>query len=105
MTLKSLRTSDLEDKQNYSRKKNNKRYLFLRDLRDTTHLEGIIFRAGGRDDEDISFCKVEKCSIRTQEGKKVVKKGQAIAQALLRKTEDYFNSLERRKIIRRSTSD
>jgi hypothetical protein len=66
---------NLANIQNYSRKKNNKRYLLLRDLRDTSYLEGIISRAGGRDNADISFCKVEKCSIRTQEGEKVVKKG------------------------------
>jgi hypothetical protein len=96
---------NLGDIQDYSKRDNNKRVLLRRDVRDIACLEEIISRVGGREDEDISFCKVEKCIIKTQEGKKVVKKGQAIAQALLKKTEDYINSLERRKIIRRSTSD
>ncbi|KAF9756190.1 Transposon Tf2-9 polyprotein, partial [Nosema granulosis] len=53
----------------------------------------------------IRYCQVEKCKITTEEGKKVVKKGQAIPQALLKKTEEYIKSLEKRNIIRRSISE
>ncbi|KAF9742342.1 Retrovirus-related Pol polyprotein from transposon 17.6, partial [Nosema granulosis] len=55
--------------------------------------------------DEIKYCNVEKCKIITQEGKKVVKKGQTIAQALMRDTEMYIKGLENRKIIRMSTSE
>ncbi|WUR02937.1 reverse transcriptase [Vairimorpha necatrix] len=55
--------------------------------------------------EEIVHCKIEKCKIETPPGKKVVKRGQTIPQALMENTEKYIKGLEERKIIRRSTSE
>lgn len=54
--------------------------------------------------EVIEYCKLEKCKINTKEGEIIVKKGQCIPQALMKDTENFINSLEKRKIIRRSSS-
>lgn len=58
-----------------------------------------------KDGEVIKYCKIEKCKIKTKKGAKVVKKGQMIPQALLRKTEEYIQKLEERNVIRRSNSE
>jgi Zinc knuckle len=52
----------------------------------------------------IEFCKIAKCAIITGEGKKIVKKGQIIPQALKERTKIYLGSLEKRGIIRNSIS-
>ncbi|KAF9761012.1 hypothetical protein NGRA_2902 [Nosema granulosis] len=57
------------------------------------------------DEEVIEHCEVVKCKIKTQDCKKVCRKGQIIPQALMKATEDYINSLEITKMIRRFNSD
>lgn len=52
------------------------------------------------DDLEIKYCKLEKCRIRTEEGKTVKKKGAMIPQSLLEDTE----KLAKKKITRRSNS-
>ena len=54
---------------------------------------------------EIKYCKLEKCRIETEPGKKIVKRGQAVAQALIKKTVLHLEDLERRKVIRPSTSE
>ncbi|WUR04701.1 uncharacterized protein VNE69_10052 [Vairimorpha necatrix] len=44
-----------------------------------------VFSSG---DEVIEYCTIEKCKIKTQEGAKVLKKGQCIPQALIEDTEN-----------------
>lgn len=53
----------------------------------------------------VRYCRLEKCGIRTREGKRVVQKGQRVPQAAKEVTKRYIEELERRKIIRRSKSD
>jgi len=53
----------------------------------------------------IRFCTLEKCCIDTAEGKRVIKKGQRIPQALRSRTEKYLKELEERGVIRRSSSE
>lgn len=60
----------------------------------------VLGELGGK----IEFCKIEKCSITTSPGKRVVKKGQIIPQALKVKTWEYLKDLEKRGIIRKSHS-
>lgn len=52
-------------------------------------------------EEIIEYSELGKCSIKTQEGEKVVKKGQCILQALRKRLLEYFDDLKRRKIIGR----
>jgi hypothetical protein len=47
----------------------------------------------------------EKCYIRTERGRKVVRKGQNVPQSLKLKANDYLRDIERRDIIRKSRSD
>ncbi|MEG2848585.1 MAG: reverse transcriptase family protein, partial [Bacilli bacterium] len=58
----------------------------------------------GINKEKIQFCKLEKCRIKTQEGKKVVQKSMKIHQAIKERATQHINDLERRSIIRRSNS-
>ncbi len=96
---------NFDDIRCHSKRGETKRCLLKRVGSDNHSLENVISRVGGDSERKIGFCKVEKCKIKTEEGKKVVKKGQAIPQALMKKTEEYIECLERRGIIRRSTSD
>ncbi|KAI5151978.1 hypothetical protein ENBRE01_2475 [Enteropsectra breve] len=57
-----------------------------------------------KEKEEIKYCEIEKCSINTINGTKVYKKGQNIPQAMLKRTLDYIEDLETRKVIRRSES-
>ncbi|WUR04686.1 endonuclease [Vairimorpha necatrix] len=57
------------------------------------------------EEEEIKYCKLDKCRIKTEEGKVVKKKGQMVEQALIADTVEHIKSLERRKIIRRSVSE
>ncbi|EQB59757.1 retrotransposon-like family member (retr-1) [Vairimorpha apis BRL 01] len=56
-------------------------------------------------DEEIGYCKLEKCKIPTKEGEKIVRKGHTIPQALIKETEEYIRELENRKVIKRSKSE
>jgi len=58
----------------------------------------------GEERKQIEYCKREKCQIKTPEGKIITKRGQQIPQAMMKETLDYISDLERRKIIRKSTS-
>lgn len=60
---------------------------------------------GGEEDEEIKYCKLEKCKINTKEGEVVRKKGQIVEQALIEDTVAHIKNLEKRKIIRRSSSE
>lgn len=53
----------------------------------------------------IEFCEIEKCKIKTEPGKKIVRKGQRIPQAIKEKVKIYLDDLERRGIISRSDSE
>ncbi|MGL5709167.1 MAG: reverse transcriptase family protein, partial [Aeromonas sp.] len=53
----------------------------------------------------IEFCSLEKCTIRTKKGAKVVKKGVVIPQALRKDTDSYIRDLEERGVLRRSNSE
>ena len=59
----------------------------------------------GRGDEEVRYCRREKCGIRTKDGERIVRKGQMIPQALRARTLEYLEDLERRRVIRRSRSD
>jgi hypothetical protein len=53
----------------------------------------------------IAYKTGEKCYIRTERGRKVVRKGQNVPQSLKLKANDYLRDIERRGIIRKSRSD
>ncbi|KRH94294.1 retrotransposon-like family member (retr-1), partial [Pseudoloma neurophilia] len=55
-------------------------------------------------DRPVEFCSIEKCSIITDEGKIIVKKGANAPQAKEKQAEKYLMSLIDRKILRRSNS-
>ena len=55
--------------------------------------------------EEIKYCDKEKCRINTEDGERIVQKGQIIPQALRKRTLEYLNSLEKRKIIRMEESN
>jgi hypothetical protein len=55
-------------------------------------------------DGEIEYCLLEKCKIKTEEGKVIRRKGQVIEQALIGDTEKHLEDLERRKVIRDSVS-
>ncbi|KAI5149893.1 hypothetical protein ENBRE01_1185, partial [Enteropsectra breve] len=59
----------------------------------------------GPQEGQIKWCSLEKCRIKTKGNDKVVKKGQAVPQALIEKANVYFRDLEQRGVIRRSDSD
>ncbi len=62
---------------------------------------GEVTKESGR----VRYCKLEKCRIQTEEGSRVVKKGQRVHQALFKKTKDHIYNLLDKGIIRRSESD
>lgn len=53
---------------------------------------------------EIEFHQGEKCRIKTKRGEKVVQKGQIASQSLKEKTRKYLKDLEKRKVIRKSSS-
>ena len=55
-------------------------------------------------EEEVEYCGLEKCRIKTQEGKKIIKKGQMVPQSLIRDTEMHLEDLRKRKVIRESNS-
>lgn len=55
--------------------------------------------------EEVKYCKIEKCKIITEEGKKIYKKGQMVPQSLIRDTEKHLEDLMNRKVIRESNSE
>lgn len=57
------------------------------------------------DRNEVKYCKIEKCKINTEAGKKVYKKGQMVPQALIGDTEKHLEDLMNRKVIRESNSD
>lgn len=56
-------------------------------------------------DKQMRYCEVDKSSIPTKVGCRVVRKGQMVPQMLKSKTKEYLEDLERRGVIRRSNSD
>ncbi|KAF9748555.1 Transposon Tf2-11 polyprotein, partial [Nosema granulosis] len=56
-------------------------------------------------DKEIKYCNLEKCRIETENGLKVVKKGQRVQQSLFKKTRSHIHGLLERGVIRRSDSD
>ena len=77
-----------------------------RSVREEVKIEGVKIedlmkaypRAFARkeDTEKMEYCPIEKCKIITEKGKKIVKKGQIVPQALREKTRRYLESLEMR---------
>ncbi|WUR03409.1 reverse transcriptase [Vairimorpha necatrix] len=53
----------------------------------------------------IKYCKIEKCKIKTEAGEKVVRKGQMIPQAHKNELMKHLEDLEKRNVIKRSTSE
>ncbi len=96
---------NFENIRNYRSNLNRKRSLLRRYDDNMEDLKRVIEIVVERPEEIQKYCELEKCGIKTQEGVKIVKKGQAISQALMKKTEEYIRGLEKRNIIRRSTSD
>lgn len=60
-----------------------------------------VFSYGG----DITYCRLERCRIITEPGKKMIKGGQIMPRALVKKTVNYLEDLEKRKMIKKSTSE
>lgn len=57
-----------------------------------------------RKDSEVKYCKLEKCKIVTELGKKIIKRGQIVPQAYIEKTKVHLENLEKRKVIRESSS-
>jgi hypothetical protein len=58
-----------------------------------------------KENEILRFCKLEKCKIVTKREAKVVKKGVVVPHALNSKLSEHLVNLEKRGVIRKSTSD
>jgi hypothetical protein len=56
------------------------------------------------DNGKIKYCRLEKCKIKTETGKRVFKKGQIVAQAPIKDTVKHLKNLEVRGVIRKSSS-
>lgn len=59
----------------------------------------------GEADKAGKFCKLEKCQIKTAEGKRVVKREQTISHTPIKRTKEYIDDLEKRDLIQRSSFD
>ena len=82
--------------------KNRKRSKKGLQIGEIVEMYPMIFKNGK---EKIEFKTGSKCYIRTEKGKRIVRKGQCIPQSLRSKTKEYFEDLLARGIIRKSISD
>lgn len=117
-TLDSFSDSDSSSEKNFKRRDNRRRFKVAESQKDVKYLDGGKRRKLSLEEAvnefkevfdtsfaEIKYCKLEKCRIETEPGKKIIKKGQIVPQALIKRTVLHLEDLERRKVIRKSTSE